>query len=134
METAAHPRFLFKPRTLGTIFVTLTSSASLRSGVVKTFRYPHETLGMDAERPPADQGRTEIAMQHFSLGLTADEYAARHAHEWGCFSLDEVRYADAKLDDWIQRLGDIFFRRNNAPTIDEPVSYTHLTLPTNREV
>ena len=38
METAAHPRFLFKPRTLGTIFVTLTSSASLRSGVVKTFR------------------------------------------------------------------------------------------------
>ena len=71
------------------------------------------------ERPPADQGRTEIAMQHFSLGLTADEYAARHAHEWGCFSLDEVRYADAKLDDWIQRLGDIFFRRNNAPTIDE---------------
>ena len=30
-----------------------------------------------------------------------------------------MRYADAKLDDWIQRLGDIFFRRNNAPTIDE---------------
>ena len=38
METAAHPRFLFKPRTLGMISVTLTSSASLRSGVVKTFR------------------------------------------------------------------------------------------------
>ena len=34
----AHPRSLFKPRTLGMIFVTLTSSASLRTGVVKTFR------------------------------------------------------------------------------------------------
>ena len=38
METAAHPRFLFKPRTFGMMFVTLTSSASLRTGVVKTFR------------------------------------------------------------------------------------------------
>ena len=38
METAAHPRTLFKPRKLGTIFVTLTSSASLWTGVVKTFR------------------------------------------------------------------------------------------------
>ena len=104
---------------LGTIFSNSGIVRFVQGGVVKTFRYPHETLGMDAERPPADQGRTEIAMQHFSLGLTADEYAARHAHEWGCFSLDEVRYADAKLDDWIQRLGDIFFRRNNAPTIDE---------------
>ena len=38
METAAHPRSLFKPRTFGKIFVTLTSSASSRTGVVKTFR------------------------------------------------------------------------------------------------
>ena len=38
METAAHPRFLLKPRTFGMIVVTLTSSASLRTGVVKTFR------------------------------------------------------------------------------------------------
>ena len=39
METAAHPRFLFKPRTFGMTFVTFTSSASLRTGVVKTFRW-----------------------------------------------------------------------------------------------
>ena len=39
METAAQPRFMFKPRTRGMIFVTLTSSASLRTGVVKTFRW-----------------------------------------------------------------------------------------------
>ena len=74
---------------------------------------------MDAERPPADQGRTEIAMEHFALGLSADEYAARHAHEWLSFSLDDVRYDNAKLDAWIQRLGDILFGRNNAPTLDE---------------
>ena len=48
METAAHPRFLFRPRTLGTIFVTLTSSASLWTGVVKTFRYPPSVVPMDA--------------------------------------------------------------------------------------
>ena len=40
MATAAHPRFLFKPRTFGKMFVTLTSSATLRTGVVKTFRCP----------------------------------------------------------------------------------------------
>ena len=38
METAAHPRSLFKPRTFGMMILTLTSSASLWSGVVKTFR------------------------------------------------------------------------------------------------
>ena len=38
METAAHPRFLFKPRTFGMMFVTLTSSATLRTDVVKTYR------------------------------------------------------------------------------------------------
>ena len=38
METAAHPRFLFKPRTFGMIFVTFTSSSSLWTGVVNTFR------------------------------------------------------------------------------------------------
>ena len=42
METAAHPRTLFKPRTFGMIFVTLTSSASLWTGVVKTFRCADE--------------------------------------------------------------------------------------------
>ena len=53
METAAHPRFLFKPRTLGTTFVTLTSSASLRTGVVKTFRCATEVqLPSNPYEPP----------------------------------------------------------------------------------
>ena len=38
MPRRGHPRFLFKSRTFGMIFVTLTSSALLRTGVVKTFR------------------------------------------------------------------------------------------------
>ena len=51
METAAHPRFLFKQRTFDMMFVTLTSSPSFRTGVVKTFRCAArqsrmETLGM----------------------------------------------------------------------------------------
>ena len=35
------------------------------------------------------------------------------------FSLDDVRYSDEALNLWIQRLGDIFFRRNGAPSLDE---------------
>ena len=52
METAAHPRILFKPRTFGMIFVTLRSSASLRTGVVKTFRCADEafTMPLSAEQ------------------------------------------------------------------------------------
>ena len=46
METAAHPRILLKPRTFGKIFVTFSSSASLRTGVVKTFRCANEAIPM----------------------------------------------------------------------------------------
>ena len=53
METAAHPRTLFKPRTFGMIFVTLTSPASLWTGVVKTFRYTRlMTTNSAAEKLP----------------------------------------------------------------------------------
>ena len=47
METAAHPRSLFKPRTFGIISVTLTSSASVRAGVVKSSRYATSTNLME---------------------------------------------------------------------------------------
>ena len=40
-----HPRFLFKLRTFGMIFVTLIPSASLRTGVVKTFRCATQSFG-----------------------------------------------------------------------------------------
>ena len=55
----------------------------------------------------------------FPLDQTPEEYAARHAHECGCFSFDEYRFSDERLDAWIQRLGDIYFRRNGAPSIDD---------------
>jgi hypothetical protein len=55
----------------------------------------------------------------FPLDVTPEEYAARHAHEWGSFSFDEYQFSDDRLDAWIQRLGDIFFRRNGAPSVDD---------------
>jgi hypothetical protein len=53
-----------------------------------------------------------IVHQAFStadLAMSAEEYAARHAHLWGCFSLDQYRYRDPVLGAWIRRLGEILF-------------------------
>jgi hypothetical protein len=55
----------------------------------------------------------------FPLDVTPEEYAARHAHEWVCFSFDDYRFSDEQLDAWNQRLGDIFFRRNGAPSVED---------------
>jgi hypothetical protein len=74
---------------------------------------------MGTDRPPADPAYEAQANLMFPLDLTPEEYAARHAHEWACFSFDEYRFSDGRLDAWIQRLGDIFFARNGAPTVDE---------------
>lgn len=73
----------------------------------------------NCDRPPADPGYEKQARLMFPLDLSPEEYAARHAHEWGCFSFDNYRFSDDRLDAWIQRLGDIFFGRNGAPTIDD---------------
>lgn len=51
-----------------------------------------------------------IARQFLSpedLRQSPEEYAARHAHLWGCFSLHQYRYMDANLGAWIRRLGEI---------------------------
>lgn len=68
---------------------------------------------------PADEtnGRFDhegdwIARQMFSeadLRLSPEEYAARHAHEWGCFSYHLYRYRDPVLGEWVRRLGEILF-------------------------
>ena len=95
METAAHPRILFKPRTFGMIFVTLRSSASLRTGVVKTFRcrtlafsdgqllHPVSRGGSHCDRPwhwivcdlraPAGHQSTHL----HSYGASSNFYGAR---------------------------------------------------------
>ena len=52
-----------------------------------------------------------MARQFFStedLRLCPEEYAARHAHEWECFSLHLHPFLDAPLGDWVRRFGEIF--------------------------
>ena len=56
METAAHPRILFKRRTIGKISMTRTSSASLWTGVLKTFRYPPSRMKTDIPFTSKDGG------------------------------------------------------------------------------
>jgi hypothetical protein len=51
-----------------------------------------------------------LARQFFSptdLQMSPEEYAARHAHRWGCFSLHRHPYQDPILGAWVQRLGEI---------------------------
>jgi hypothetical protein len=51
-----------------------------------------------------------IARQFFSptdLQMSPEEYAARNAHLWGCFSLDRYRYEDALLGAWVRHLAKI---------------------------
>ena len=69
--------------------------------------------------PMADAGRERDAREWFPLDLSPEEYAAREAHNWTCFSFDDYRYSDPRVDQWIHRLGDILFRREGAPTVDE---------------
>ena len=39
--------------------------------------------------------------------MSPEEYAARHAHLIGCFSLHRYRYRDPVLGAWVRRLGEI---------------------------
>ena len=72
------------------------------------------------QRSMAEPGREAIARDLFPVdSMTPEEYAAREAHHWMSFSFDNYRYSDPRLDRWVQRLGDIFFRRPGAPAIDE---------------
>lgn len=51
-----------------------------------------------------------IARQFLSredLLLSPEEYAARSAHLWGCFSLHRYQYADPDLGAWVRRLAEI---------------------------
>lgn len=69
--------------------------------------------------PMADPGREKAARELFSLDMSPEEYAARHAHNWYCFSFDDYRYSDEHLERWIHKLGDILFRREGAPSLRE---------------
>src|SRR5262245_44012047 len=69
--------------------------------------------------PMADPGRESKAREMFPLNVSPDEYAAREAHHWLCFSFDDYRYSDPAMERWIHRLGDILFGRNGAPSLDD---------------
>ncbi len=69
---------------------------------------PDSGSGQNRAAEPGD----EIARTMFSpdeLGLSPDEYVARHAQEWGCFSFHEFRYADDALGAWVRRVGELLF-------------------------
>ncbi len=58
---------------------------------------------------PAEEGDW-IARQLFTpddLLLSPEEYAARHADGWGCFSFHLYAYRDAALGAWVRRVGEI---------------------------
>ena len=51
-----------------------------------------------------------IVQQMFSpadLALSPEEYAACHAHEWGCFAYHLYRFRDPVLGAWVRRFGEI---------------------------
>jgi hypothetical protein len=59
---------------------------------------------MSADRRPADPGREEFAARLRSEALSPEEWAARYAHTVGSSSLDDYRYSDPSLDEWIRRM------------------------------
>lgn len=71
------------------------------------------------DKPLADETLEDAAAAQFPLEVSPEEYAARHAHLWGCFSFDEYRYRNGALDAWILSLGDILFQRSGAPSLAE---------------
>lgn len=72
-----------------------------------------------SELPLADPDREAHALSLFRLEMAPEEYAARHGHEFALFSFDDYRYSRPELTLWVQRLGDIFFKRYGAPTLRE---------------
>jgi len=68
---------------------------------------------MDAERVNRQEQEGDwIAQQFFSpedLQLSPEEYAARKAQLWDCFSFHQYSYRDPVLGAWLRRLGEILF-------------------------
>lgn len=70
--------------------------------------------------PVAGPGKEKVAIRIFPYKtISPEEYAAKVSHRWGCFSFSRYQFEDIKLHEWIQRLGDILFRREGVPTVKE---------------
>ncbi|AFY78369.1 MAG: hypothetical protein IGR93_19315 [Hydrococcus sp. C42_A2020_068] len=63
---------------------------------------------VDKQLPLAPLNCERLAIQMFPLGMSPEEYAARYAADWYCFSFNRYCYRDPELNRWIQRLGEIF--------------------------
>jgi len=66
--------------------------------------------GIRARAGRFDEEGDWIARQTFTekdLAQSPEEYAARHAHQWGCFSYHRYRYQDPTLGAWVRRLHEI---------------------------
>ena len=62
--------------------------------------------------PRFDADGDWLALQFFTpddLRRSPEEYVARHAHTWGCFSFHLYRYQDAVLGAWVRRVGELLF-------------------------
>lgn len=67
-----------------------------------------------------------IAGQFFTpedLTMSPEEYVARNAHNWGCFSLDQHAYRDPILGAWVKRVGELL----SAPDEAERCRLQYLT-------
>jgi hypothetical protein len=64
------------------------------------------------DKPAADPERERLAAAWKREGLSPEEWAARNAHTIGASSFDQYRYADAALDDWIERVHVILRSRS----------------------
>lgn len=84
-------------------------------GFVAATRYV-VSVALD-DLPFADAGRETHARELFRLDMSPEEYAARFGHQFVLFPFDNYRYSLPGLTEWVQRLGDIFFARNGAPSL-----------------
>ena len=117
METEAHPRFLFKPRTFDMMCVTLTSSASLWTGVVKTFRYATHAMNehlpddallfggftlMHAAYSISDVGPGELLIPFVVTESNGKQQVTRFEAESQAEAIDNAKHFVSELGDNIE--------------------------------
>jgi hypothetical protein len=60
-------------------------------------------------RPVADPEYERMALSLFRLDLSAEEFAARFAHEFAMFNFDRFQYRTPGMTEWVDRLAAFFF-------------------------
>jgi hypothetical protein len=73
----------------------------------------HSNENLPLAHPTLEQSAIELFPPH----VAPEAYAARNAHRWGSFSFAAYRYSSEELTKWTQRLGDLLFQHQGAPTI-----------------